>query len=206
MKLIEDKSKIMVFNYTKNYQFTARFHLNEKPLEIVNHTKLLGTYITSDLSWNMNTNYIIRKAYQRMEIIKKLYEFNVPLGDLVHLYCIYVRSILEFNCCVWHFSLTQEQKSDIERVQKNALKIILKQNYVSYENALKKTNLISLEDRRTKLCKTFAQKCAKIEKTKDMFPLDTTRHSNKYQVYFARNDRVLYSAIPQMQRLLNETS
>ena len=82
-------------------------------------------------------------------------------------------------------------------------KLFLK-NYVSYENALVQTNLISLEARRTKLCKTFAQKCAKNERTKDMFPLDTTRHSNKYQVYFARNDRLLYS--DSLFRLLNETS
>ena len=47
-------------------------------------------------------------------ILKKLYEFNVPVPDLVHIYILYVRSILEFNSCVWHFNITQGQGNDID--------------------------------------------------------------------------------------------
>ena len=61
---------------------------------------------------------ITTKAYQRLELIRKLYEFKVPLIDLTHIYTLYVRSILEFNCCVWHFSITKTESEDIERVQK----------------------------------------------------------------------------------------
>ena len=203
MKLNEEKTKFMIFNFTNNYQFDTRLFLNGKNIEKVEHTKLLGTIISSDLSWRKNTQFIIQKAYKRIEIIRKLYEFDVPTNDLVNIYTLYVRSILEFNSCVWHFSITQEESSDIERVQKNCLKLILKDKYISYDNALKHTNLQSLEARRFILCKRFAIKCTKNERTSNMFPLDTTRHSNKYLVNFARNSRLLYSAIPQMQRILN---
>ena len=111
--------------------------------------------------------------------------------------------MLEFNSCVWHFSITEEESQIIERVQKNALKLILKDQYFSYENALETTELKTLEERRQILCKRFAIKCTKNPKTAKMFPLDTTRHSNKFKVTFARNSRLLYSAIPQMQRILN---
>ena len=176
---------------------------NPKNIEQVEHTKLLGTIISSDLSWWKNTQYIIQKAYKRLEIIRKLYEFNVPVPDLVNIYTLYVRSVLEFNCCVWHFNITQEETHDIERVQKNSLRLILKENYTSYESALEATNLHTLETRRLELCKRFAVKCTKNQRTSNMFPLDITRHSNKYQVMFARNERLLNSAIPQMQRILN---
>ena len=196
----------MTFNFTKKHLFRGRFQLNGKYLEEVTHTKLLGTIVSNDLSWSLNTSYLIKKAYSRLQIVRKLYEFDVPVTDLVHVYTLYVRSILEFNCCVWHFSITKEESNDIERVQKNALRIILKKNYVSYEHALSQTQLQSLEERRLILCQNFANKCVKNPKTADMFPLDQTRHSNRYQVTFAKNSRLLNSAISQMQRILNNKS
>ena len=165
--------------------------------------KLLGTIVSSDLTWWENTNFIVKKAYQRLEIIRKLYEFNVPVNDLVQIYTLYVRSILEFNCCVWTFNITKGQANDIERVQKIACKIILKENYTSYEAALTTLDLQNLVERRKTLALTFAKNCLKHEQTKDMFPLNDASRSEEYQVSFARHSRLVNSAIPQMQRLLN---
>ena len=124
----------------------------------------------------------------------------------MQIYTLYVRSILEFNCCVWHYNITLEERNDIERVQKVACKIMLKKDYTSYAQALKKLGLQTLDDRRHKLCEKFAKNCVKGPlQVSEMFPRDLTRHSNKYQVTFARNERLLQSAIPQMQRLLNRS-
>ena len=187
-----------------NNSFSKRLYLQDELLEIVRSTKLLGTVVTQDLTWWENTNYLTKKGYQRLQLLKKLYEFNVPINDLVHIYTLYVRSILEFNCCVWHFSLTKGQEEELERVQKVACKIILKDQYLSYENALETLKLENLSQRRTKLCKRFALNSLRYEKSKDMFPLDKGRNRNKYKVNFARHSRLLNSAIPKMQRLLNQ--
>ena len=204
IKLNENKTNFMIFNPTRNSQFGIRLNLNEKSIEMINQTTLLGTVITSDLTWTKNTNLLIRKGYQRLEILRRLYSFHIPVKDLVQIYTLYVRSILEFNCCVWHYNITMEERNDIERVQKVACKIILKTNYISYENALNKLGLQNLDARRNKLCEKFAKKCTEgPPQVADMFPLDLTRHSNKYHVTFARHDRLLKSAIPQMQRVLN---
>ena len=66
--------------------------------------------------------------------------------------------------------------------------------------------LQTLEDRRLKLCEKFAENCLKHEKSKDMFPLDTDRNDKMYKVKFTENSRLLNSAIPQMQRILNKNS
>ena len=100
VRLNQDKTKLIIFNYTRDYQFSLRLYIQGSLLEIVEETKLLGTVISSDLTWWKNTNYLTKKGYQRLEILKKLYEFNVPIDDLVHIYTLYTRSILEFNCCV----------------------------------------------------------------------------------------------------------
>ena len=115
--------------------------------------------------------------------------------DLVTIYTLYVRSLLEFNCCVWHFNLTKEEEGDLERVQKVACKIILKNDYLSYEDALYNLNLENLSQRRRNLCKKFAVKSLKFDKSKSMFPLDEDRN---------RNTSPTELTILQMQRLLNE--
>ena len=83
-------------------------------------------------------------------------------------------------------------------------KVILKHSYSSYENALATIHLKKLSERRLMLCKRFAKKCLKKEKSKDMFPLNPTKNKDKYNVNFAKHSRLLDSAIPQMQRLLNK--
>ena len=69
---------------------------------------------------------------------------------------MFVRSLLENSWTVWHSSLTKENREDIERVQKCAVKIILKDSYTTYENALSRLDLDTLEDRREDLCRRFA--------------------------------------------------
>ena len=209
MKLNKEKTKVMIFNFTFNFQFSTRVYLEDTLLDLVNETKLLGCQLSSDMTWWRNTNNLTKKGYQRLEIIRKLYSFKVPLKDLSHIYTLYVRSILEFNCCVWHFSITQAEDNDIERVQKIACKIILKDGYTNYENALEALALKNLSERRRDLCLKFAQRCLKFDKTKDMFPLKSQskyalRNSEKYVVNFASTSRLYNSSIPMMQRLLNE--
>ena len=110
---------------------------------------------------------------------------------------------------MWHSSLTKENEEDLERVQKSALKIILGTKFQNYDQALKDTNLDSLKIRREELCLKFARKCLKNERTKQMFPLRITKHcmkmreEEKYFVQHAKNERLKKSAIPYMQRLLN---
>ena len=74
----------------------------------------------------------------------------------------------------------------------------------TYSDALDQLGLQTLSERRQQLCKKFATKCLNNDKSKDMFPLDNAKNGDKFKVNFARHSRLLYSAIPQMQRLLNQ--
>ena len=214
MKLNIEKSKVIVFNFTVDSQFATRLFLENTLLETITQTKLLGTIIQSDLKWSENTDMIAKKGYQRMIILRKLYAFNISDSDLVNnIYNLYIRSILEQNCQVWHYDITQEEKSDLERVQKVATKIILQDRYTDYNQALSLLNMEPLGDRRDRLCLNFAKKCLKHKNTKDMFPLHTgplhtgpdphLRNPPKYEVQFASTGRLMNSTIPQLQRALN---
>ena len=207
MELNASKSKYMIFNFSRNHQFKTRLYLNGSLLEQVEETKLLGLTIRDDLSWKSNTAETTKKAYKRMIILRNLFQFGVPKNDLIQIYILYIRSVVEQSAVVWHSSLTKGERLDLERVQKVALRLILKEDYNTYSHALKVTGLPTLESRRKHLCLQFAKKCVKSEATKDMFPTNQhsrkTRNQEKYHVPFARTDRLGNSAIPYMARLLN---
>ena len=91
------KTKYMIINFCTSLQFQTRLYLKDNLLNQVKQTKLLGVIISDDLLWSANTSNIIKKAYKRMIILKKLYEFQVNIQDLIQIYKMYIRSILEQN-------------------------------------------------------------------------------------------------------------
>ena len=190
----------MLFNFTQKYQFMTRLTLNGENVEVVSESKLLGTIISNDLTWNSNTANIVRRANARMVLLRKLSEFGAPLSDLKTIYKTYIRSVLEQSAVVWHSSLTEENKADLSRVQKTACKVMLKNRFTCYEKALE---VLDLE----KLCINFAKKSIQngildfkeIDKSKFM----TTRNTDKYQMSFCNTERLKKSALPHLQRRLN---
>ena len=83
--------------------------------------------------------------------------------------------------------------------------------YTNYSDALTKLNLQTLDERRENLCLKFAKKCLIVDKFKKMFPLNVNSHNMKkrnherYRVSKSLTERHKLSAIPYMQRLLNES-
>ena len=73
--------------------------------------------------------------------------------------------------------------------------------------ALDSCNLKTLSERRTELALRFAKKCVQNPKTSDIFPLKNpqrrTRVTEKFEVTIANTRRLAKSAIPFMQKLLN---
>ena len=209
MKLNEKKTKQIIFNYSRDKQFTTEVKLKGEPLEVVDEVKLLGVIIDSDLKWDKNTKYLVEKANKKMKMLHMASKFTRNREHLIQIYKTFIRCNLEFSSNVWHSSLTSENRQDLERVQKAALKVILRGNYDSYENALKVSGLPSLDERREMMSLKFAKNCLKNENFKKLFPKNeikhmmTKRHTFKYIVKRARNERLRKSTIPYMQKQLN---
>ena len=81
--------------------------------------------MNDNLNWETNTEYIIKKASKLLYFLKVLNSYGAPRNDLKTFYCCVIRSTLEYGAQVWNGNLTQAQRSDIERVQKRALRIIV---------------------------------------------------------------------------------
>ena len=82
--------------------------------------------------------------------------------------------------------------------------------YNNYIDALEEIDLQSLEERRQELCLKFAKKCTQNVKVKDIFPQREKTHDmemrneERFIVNHAHTERLKNSAVPYMQRLLNE--
>ena len=85
-------------------------------------------------------------------MVKRLKALGADTPKLVDVYIKQVRSILELAVPAWHSSLTGADTTDIERVQKSALQVILGKSYTTYNQALMDLNLVTLQERRILLC------------------------------------------------------
>ena len=192
MRLNEAKSNYMIFSRS-HVNFSTRLFLNGSKLEQISVTKLLGVWISEDLSWSKNTKQICIKAYSRLSMLTKLKYVGVNTNDLINIYILFIRSCTEYCSVAFHSRLTTEQVADIERIQKTCLKVIL-------------------GDRREKRCLDFSLKCIEHPRNSRLFPLNPYylnpahkgRNREKFCVNFAKTETYKKSTIPYCQRLLNK--
>ena len=210
MALNAKKSKVMLVNNSKKYQFSTGLVMKDEVLDIVDEAKLLGTYITSDLKWNKNTDFLIKEANKRMRLLHAASKFVNDRKILTQLYYTHIRCRLEQSAVLWHSSLTVKNIVDLERVQKAAVRIIIGHRYDSYSQTLKFLNIETLFDRREKLCLRFAKRSLNVENFKHLFPLYKnehnmkTRYSPKFEQAKTSSKRYKISTIPHLQRMLNK--
>ena len=210
MKINNEKSKVMLFNPSKKLDFNPQLSLvSGTNLSLVESYQLLGVIIQNNLKWDLNTNYICAKAYERIWMIRRLKGLGATHSELVDIYKKQVRCVLEMAAPVWTPALTKSQINQIERVQKTVCAVILGPGYWNYSFAMTVLQLEPLSDRRLELCKTFSNKCLKSEKYQKWFVkrndhLVKTR-SKKTTLYpvTTRTARYEKSPLPYLTKLLN---
>ena len=208
MKINEKKCNYMIFSRTKE-KFATRLKVNDSKLDRISVTKLLGVWISEDMSWDRNCKEICMKAFSRLSMITKLKYVGVCEADLIDIYILFIRSVTEYCAVAFHSRLTQEQSNKLERIQKTCLRVILVDSYVDYNTALNKCGLQTLFDRREKRCLDFSLKCLKHPTNRRLFPHNPNqthgvRSTETFSVNFARTSTYRDSAVPYCQRLLNQ--
>jgi hypothetical protein len=207
MKLNQAKTKIMLVNFTKKYQFVSRLKLKGSNLEQVKEAKVLGTIISDSLSWNANCANIVRKCNMRLQLLREVASFGTDVNMMKQIYIQIVRVILEGSCQVWHSSLSNKNRKYLERCQKMALRIILPK--LSYKANLSHLNIETLENRRNILTLRFAKQAKQHDKLSHLFKKNkqthemNTRHKSTYSE-LALTERYRKSAIINMQNVLNK--
>ena len=118
--------------------------------------------------------------------------------------------MLELAVPVWHSGLTKQESDNIERIQRIAMQIILQERYTNYAQACLTFNAQTLQQRRVKLCSTFAYRNFKSDNclfTKINSTNMKTRQKSdlvlEYKCNFRSHQK---SSLPFLAKLLNENN
>ena len=57
-----------------------------KQLEVLEETRLLGVTLRSDLRWSSKTEYIVKRAYNKLWVVWRLKNLGANQGELVDVY------------------------------------------------------------------------------------------------------------------------
>ena len=123
MRLNPKKCNYMIFSRSKD-NIATRLKIGDSVLERKPAQKILGMWVSADLSWSQHCQEICKKAYSRLSMLTKLMYVGVRIEDLIDIYILYIRSLAEYCSVAFHSSLTVEQSNKIERTRLNYFNVI----------------------------------------------------------------------------------
>ena len=148
MVLNPKKCKEMIITFLKYEHSENDIFIGDDLVERVKF-KLLGVWLTNNLSWELHVDKLLKKANSRIYALHLLKKAGLNPSDIVHIYCSLMRSQIEYASPVWS-GLPNTLSDLIEAVQKGALKIAYPS--LSYEEALEECELDLLSKRRDMAC------------------------------------------------------
>ena len=164
------KTKTMMFNTLLKYDVLPQISTERgKYLDVVEEYKLLGFILRSDLKTISNTEYICKKAYQRMWLIRRLKTLGCPIPELLEVLKQQIVSICEFGAAYWGCMITKTESNMLERCLKTGLHIIYQEQYISFTHCLQLANMSSLKLRRLAIITRFSTSAFKNPKYKKWF-------------------------------------
>lgn len=147
MKLNTDKTKVMIITTRQK-----RMHIDENilsltyndiDLNVTTCDKILGVHIDSNLTWNDHFNFICKKISSYMWLLSRIRHY-IKYEHKVMFYNAYIQP--HFNYCnvIWGNS-SNYNLSKLVKLQKRACKLILENEYIDFETAKTRLNILSLE-------------------------------------------------------------
>ena len=90
-------------------------------IEVVDTMKLVGYKLRSDLKTITNTQYLFKKAWKKMWVVRRLKALGASDENLLRVLRTQVLSHLQFASPAWSTQLTGQESSQIESVLKQDL-------------------------------------------------------------------------------------
>ena len=202
------KSSVMKFTKSRTKNFPVEMKLDHSFLEVKSKVRILGVILTSDLRWNSNTEFMCKKAFKNIWLLRRMKALKMDPFTILDYYFKEIRIHLELAVPVWHSGLTVRLSADIERVQRVALSIVLGETEFDYSRSCALLGLKPLYIRRQELCERFSRKTASPQcRHNDLFQIQTSGYdtrSNAYREHFCHTTRFYNSALPFLTRTLNQ--
>ncbi|MCG8077918.1 MAG: reverse transcriptase family protein, partial [Candidatus Thiodiazotropha taylori] len=143
------KSESLLISRKINKPYHPPLFMNYQQIQEVTSHKHLGLYFSNDCSWHEHINYIKSKAWQRINIMRRL-KFQLDRKSLQTIYFSFIRPILEYADIVWN-NCSQNDANELEKIQNEAARIVTgATRLASIHSLLTETGWETLSARRNK--------------------------------------------------------
>ena len=211
MAISKNKTKTMLCNSRKKWDFIPELKLDNDDIEVVEEMKIVGFIMRSDMRTSSNTEYLVRKAYKRMWLVRRLKGLGASTSQLVDALQKQVLSVLWLGAPAWFCQTTEQERKDINRVAKVGLRIIFGGSYSGFENALLAAQMRKPTEQLAGMTERFAAKAASSSKFSKWFQPEkkktigtrNSKYSQKYENVPARIARYGQSPIPHLTNIIN---
>ena len=131
-------------------------YVSEIPLQLVSSVRYLGVQLNSDLSWSPHITNLCTKARQLVGLLYRRFYKHANTSTLLQLYKSFIRPHLEYCAIVWDPHLLKDVEA-LEKVQRFALRMCLKNWSLDHNQLYQQSNLPPLVNRRSnaKLCHLY---------------------------------------------------
>lgn len=113
-----------MINFQKCSAVPMPLYINGDCVERVPVFRFLGTYISVDLSWAINTTTVVKKSQQRLYFLRILRQNHLQQKLLVSYYHCSIKSVLMYCISVWYASCSVADRRALQKVINTAQKII----------------------------------------------------------------------------------
>ena len=158
LQLNETKCKELGIGFSKAEREFSPITVSDIDLETVESIKLLGLHLSRNLKWNAHVTEIARIVVPRLYFLRQLRRSKVATKELVLFFTTCIRPLTEYACQMYHNSLPNYLRDDLERLQKRAMRIIF--GDISYSESLERVQLPTLFNRRKELTTQYFEKIA----------------------------------------------
>ena len=210
MKINQLKTKVAIFNPLSTVDVMPKISFDGKSnLEVVEEYKLLGQILSTDMKTMKNTKHILKKAYSKMYMLHRLNKLGCPKNEMIEVLKQQILCMAEQAVPFWGPSITKVESRMIEGILKTGLHIILKDEYVSFQKALKKTGLKSMAQRRKNMIFKFAKNAERSPKFSSWFVKSDVQVNKRlkpkhtYKPVTCRTNRYEQSSLPVLTKAVS---
>ena len=112
----------MVISSKRNKPYHPPLQMNDQDLHVVNSHKHLGVIISDNGQWNDHIDYIVKKTYNRLNIMRKSRTF-LDRYSLEKIYISFIRPLMEYADVIWD-NQKQNLINKLENIQLDAARIV----------------------------------------------------------------------------------
>ena len=121
-------------DFVKVLPFGLRYYyINGNIIEFCENKRDLGVIVSSNFKWDEQHDKILKKTHQMLGFTKRTCHFIKDTRKRRSIYLSLVRSNFEHGSIIWR-PITETEISDFEKLQKKALKWILKEENMHYDD------------------------------------------------------------------------